>query len=158
MALLRFSVLVLLLGYSNAHSAGAPSSACNSLTPDHGPGTTITSGGQPPYTLDAPARVAPGAATTVSISGAPFKGFIVRAMDAQGNNGGASFLPGTGYQTLDCNAPDDTATHVFSGNGVNSVKLQWSAPKQPGMYRIVATIVKSYSEIYTGYFTDVRVQ
>merc|ERR1711915_919343 len=100
---------------------GAPSGACMDLLPRHR--NMKRNHGTQLYTISATNTVAPGGDVKVEISGAPFRGYMVQAV--QGNKIIGSFK-GTGLVT--CNNRADTATHQ-SGNDKRTESFTWTAPR-----------------------------
>jgi len=157
MRAVRWTLLLALVASARAYSSGAPRSACDTLRPSHGPGDTTLSGARAPYVLKAPRAARPGEKLTVSLGGASFKGFMVRALDGAGNSVGRFVAePSDSWQAMTCQRSGDTATHQ-RGPPYSQLRLLWEAPSKPGTYRLIATVVEEYTKIYTGYYADVKV-
>jgi len=157
MMLLSLLPSLLLLRPAQGYSSGAPRGACDSMRPSHGPGASVRQGAPPPYALQAPSSARPGQRVTVSLGGASFKGFMVRALDGAGNSVGRFLAePSDSWQVMTCQKSADTATHQ-RGPPYSQLQLTWEAPSSPGTYRLLATVVQEYTEVYAGYYADVKV-
>jgi len=157
MMLLSLLPSLLLLRPAQGYSSGAPRGACDSMRPSHGPGASVRQGAPPPYALQAPSSARPGQRVTVSLGGASFKGFMVRALDGAGNSVGRFLAePSDSWQAMTCQKSADTATHQ-RGPPYSQLQLTWEAPSSPGTYRLLATVVQEYTEVYAGYYADVKV-
>ncbi|XP_078665206.1 putative defense protein 3 [Branchiostoma floridae x Branchiostoma belcheri] len=147
--MLAYAVLLSpLLAVARGNSAGAPSVACGDMTPHHNlhsPQELHSA----LYRLQTVTTCRPGEPVAVRISGAEFKGFMLKAS-------GGAFQNTRSVRTMSCSALADTATH---GNSETKdfVDVMWVAPSTPGVYTFRATVVGEFSMFWVGFSTTVRV-
>ncbi|XP_022257285.1 uncharacterized protein LOC111089310 [Limulus polyphemus] len=131
-----------------AFPQGAPVESCDSMLPRHELIKPSPSEKSPYYFIASSRRYSystrPG--ITVEITGAPFKGFIVIAVDPHTNKRIGSWKKVKGTDLLPCSA----VTHV-DPYPKRHVTLLWEPPteKEEGDVIFVGTIVQSYSVYYT---------
>ncbi|RUS78476.1 hypothetical protein EGW08_013764 [Elysia chlorotica] len=130
-ALLVLASLASLASLAAAYPNGAPVGACTTLNPDsHGPSTAK---GPSPYTITFSSNTyQPGQVLQVTLSGAPFKGFLI-----VGRKDGDQTMANTGFfQTpkspdaqLQCVGGKDGNGVTHTNNTVkSSISLDWKAP------------------------------
>ena len=135
-------------------SHGAPDTACAHLTPGHGHRSLIDSS----VDLDTESLRGESPYIRVSIkSSVSFRGFIIRAVDEDGNVTGSWSIPYLQYQYyplsegsvqyLDCDhIPRTAVTHSRAFQADNLVSLQWiPGEKFQGKVVFEATLVANYS-------------
>merc|ERR1719150_2510740 len=168
--ILRLSlVFLLLLSLSvDSFSRGSPEPACEEdMRPRHG---FATQGGRPPAEIVVDqSEVRQDHYLRVTLrSTKPFKGFLLRAEDAQEkrNEFGSWSAVGTWYipyqnisetsptsaKYLHCGgAPQSAVTHAGANSGAFVVSFQWRPPADlVGRVRIQATVVEDYRTYWTG--------
>ncbi|XP_070386616.1 putative defense protein 3 [Dermacentor albipictus] len=141
------SLLLTLLGALLALPSGAPESVCRSMLPLHS-GLRKFNGSDSPYRLvqekAAFTLTNPWPAMTLYTKNSLFKGFLVRAIDEQGNDIG-HFLRLTGYK----NVRGCTDVTHKSRNNKRTVKMIWQAPHHgSGRVTFKATVVQEYRRVY----------
>ncbi|KAH3694021.1 hypothetical protein DPMN_081460 [Dreissena polymorpha] len=131
------------------YSSGCPSSArvCSSMLPGHGAPAKTTpmrysltvDGGTSIYT--------PGLPVTLTLSGGPFVGFVVRALTGTGNGVSGMNSMSPNVITKDCGPVKDTVTHS-SGAEKTTVMFQFTPPVgTSGTIEFHVTVVQDY-DIY----------
>ena len=84
-------IFLLKFGHVSTFSSGAPSSACSSMKPGHGPEAQAS---ESPYTLTPGGQmVEVGKSLNLTLSGAAFKGFMVQAFISGTNEPFGEFVP-----------------------------------------------------------------
>ncbi|KAK7099855.1 hypothetical protein V1264_022902 [Littorina saxatilis] len=144
------TVLIGLLSHcghvAHAYSSGAPSSACVTMLPIHGP---IAQQVPSPYVVNVSSvEVLPSGTVTVTISGDDFKGFMVTAYSSDFAVG--TMVPLNNQAKVVCNAL--SITHTGSALKPN-VTFQWTAPGdmfEGTLINFKATIVKERVIFWTG--------
>ncbi|XP_067133746.1 putative defense protein 1 [Centruroides vittatus] len=128
---------------------GAPAEACDSLLPRHA-GTSPSPVAESPYVFvasDDKYSYKNPQPIKVEIYGAPFKGFLVAAVDPHTGERIGNWIKGKGTGILPCAA----ITHS-DGRDKKHVILIWTPPKDKaeGNVVFVATVLRSKSLYYTG--------
>nr|XP_050052714.1 putative defense protein [Dermacentor andersoni] len=148
------SLLLTLLGASLALPSGAPESACHSMLPHHS-GLRKFNGSDSPYRLvqeKAAFHPNESLAVTLYTKNSLFKGFLVRAIDEQGNDVG-HFQRRTGYK----NVRGCTGVTHKSRNNKRTVKMIWQAPHHvSGRVTFKATVVQEYRRVYADLKSTVK--
>jgi len=146
-------LLLLLAPLASAFQTGAPRSACAPRRPQH-PGGVEAPAAESPYKLVAPASAKPGQTIDVSITGAPFRGYLLQAVaSTEPDSPPLGQFVHTG-QTLACQNPKDTATHTNpSRQDMVQETVQFLVP--PGVAQIYfrATIVPGLKTYYRDVFS-----
>ncbi|XP_050033409.1 putative defense protein 2 [Dermacentor andersoni] len=150
--LLLTSVLSATLAYPD----GAPEVACDDMMPFHN-GARQLNGSDSPYRLvqeKATFKANESFTVTLFAKSSHFKGFLVKALDEQGNDIGR-FLPGANYKPMhDCSG----ATHK-SKKRKRAVNLLWQAPvDKTGSVRFKTTVVHDYHLFYTDLWSTVKLR
>ncbi|XP_076346924.1 reelin domain-containing protein 1-like [Tachypleus tridentatus] len=132
-----------------AFPQGAPVESCDSTLPRHELIKASQSEKSPYHFIASASRYSYSTIPeiTVQITGAPFKGFFVTAVDPRTNKRIGSWKKVRGTDLLPCSA----VTHV-DPYLKRHVTLLWEPPtdKREGDVIFVGTIVQSYSVYYTG--------
>merc|ERR1712212_946948 len=129
------TVVACLAGVVHGYGTGAPLNACGTLVPGHGVDFSTNTD----YSLKVTEGQGFSTVTVSSVTGVPFKGFMVQAFDRNGNAVGAF---AKAPQTIDCGgAPQSAATHDNPADKT-SVSLEWVGP--PGA-TLKAAVVKDFS-------------
>ncbi|KAK8772316.1 hypothetical protein V5799_024440 [Amblyomma americanum] len=125
MAFLRQAVLlVVLVGACWAHPDGAPASACATMNPEHNDSKHEEAGPSTPYTLVQDKKdFKAGDTVAVTLSGAPFKGFFIKAFDDKNKEIGQFEASGESKPVTECSG----VTHTNSAEKT-AVKVLWKAP------------------------------
>ena len=145
-----YLILLLLCGYSEAYSRGAPTSACGSMKPGHASQSQTSAS---PYKVTVSgSTVSTGGQLTVELNptgSETFKGFFLQARNSDDDIIGSFETVTNDGKYVNCgNKPQTAVTHVNS-NPKSSVKVKWTAPSDfEGSVKIHATIVQDYSTFW----------
>ncbi|XP_067122206.1 defense protein l(2)34Fc-like [Centruroides vittatus] len=142
------------LNFTLCFPDGAPAEACDSLLPRHA-GTSPSPAEESPYVF-----IASGdkysfnnpEPFTIQIYGAPFKGFLVAAIDPLSGERIGNWIKGKGTGTLPCAA----ITHSDGRDKTHAV-LYWLPPKNKmeGNVIFMGTILQSKSLYYAGQIANI---
>ncbi|CAG2194038.1 unnamed protein product [Mytilus edulis] len=136
---------------------GAPSSACDNMTPSHGPNPQQTSN---PYTVTLnTTSYTYGTIVNVTLSspvGTLFKGYMIQMRRIEDDTMVSGFYIGDSGQLIACNNVEySTVTHT-ENEDKNTSSFLWSAPSEAdGQLRIVFYIDVSQCHGDTGFIFDV---
>uniref|UniRef100_A0A023G8Q1 Putative secreted protein n=1 Tax=Amblyomma triste TaxID=251400 RepID=A0A023G8Q1_AMBTT len=141
--------LVALVGACWAHPDGAPASACATMNPVHNDSTHEVAGPSSGYTLVQDKReFKAGDSVAVTLSGTPFKGFFIKAFDANNKEIGQFEASGESKPVTECSG----VTHT-SATEKTTVKVLWKAPADAsGQVHFRATVVVNYHK----YLSDLQ--
>ncbi|XP_035689383.1 putative defense protein 3 [Branchiostoma floridae] len=133
---------------------GAPTDACQNLTPGH-VNITANSSATPFTIMPASNTYQPGGTLRVQIMGASFRGILLQARDSTNQAVGfwSDFPDFT--RSLTCNNSADSVTHQNTSVKVAGTNFTWNAPRNsPGDVSFVATIAMSREQFWTGITSD----
>uniref|UniRef100_A0A023FLP2 Putative secreted protein n=1 Tax=Amblyomma cajennense TaxID=34607 RepID=A0A023FLP2_AMBCJ len=153
MAYLRQAVFfAALVGACWAHKDGAPASACATMIPQHNDSKHEEAGPSTPYTLVQDKKdFKAGDTVAVTLSGAPFKGFFIKAFDDKNKEIGQFEASGESKPVTECSA----VTHT-NPNDKTAVKVIWKAPAgASGQVQFRATVVENYQKYIIGLHSTV---
>jgi len=108
-----------------AYSRGAPRGACYSLKPGHS-GYAQAASSVPTTCALSTYTQNSGGSVNLYLNGGDFKGFLVQALDGNGNVIG-TFSPPANGKCLACQTSCDSITHTNSGVK-NQVVATWTSP------------------------------
>ncbi|CAN7981061.1 unnamed protein product [Ixodes pacificus] len=149
MASKALNLLALLLAISGclAHPTGAPEEACADMLPQHGD-SLFEDASKGPYRLTQNKVDFKGGdvvVVTLSTSGTPFKGFLVKAFDENEKEVGQFEKTAISQPLTKCSA----STHVEGGDKTTAA-LKWKAPAGvAGKVHFRATIVENAKKYFT---------
>ncbi|XP_037572614.1 putative defense protein 3 [Dermacentor silvarum] len=149
-------LLTSVLDATRAYPDGAPEVACDDMMPFHN-GARQLNGSDSPYRLvqeKETFNANESLVVNLFTESSHFKGFLVKALDEQGNDVG-HFPPGANYKPMtDCSG----ATHK-SKKKKSAVNFLWQAPvDKAGSVRFKATVVHDYHLFYTDLWSTVKVR
>ncbi|XP_064472229.1 putative ferric-chelate reductase 1 homolog [Ornithodoros turicata] len=143
-----FTVIVLVAAVQG-YPSGAPESRCDDPRPKHPGSEEIAADKITHLQLKQSARDFKNGdviEVTLVSTGAPFKGFLVKAFVDNGNEVGGQFLPGEGVKVITkCSA----ITHN-NNNPKQEVVLKWKADIAQGTVHFKATVVENVKKYYIG--------
>lgn len=146
--MMKITGLVLLVAISGclAYPSGSPEEACKDGKPKHGSAIEKEASESPYHLTQDKVDFKAGDVVTVTLTttGAPFKGFLVRSFDEQNKEIG-HFENGTDSHALKtCPA----STHS-SNSDKTKVSLKWKAPEGlTGKVHFIGTIVENIDKYY----------
>ncbi|WAR01604.1 DFP3-like protein [Mya arenaria] len=124
------------------YSAGAPSGACDSMTPNHG---TTTSSAPIPYTLTVSTNTYDCndvITVTLVASSDAFKGFLCQARPDVNTYSTVGTLAASGGLSATSNCGDGAITHSEGSNKTSAV-FTWTASGNSSTVNIVCTVVQT---------------
>ncbi|XP_072391895.1 putative ferric-chelate reductase 1 homolog [Diabrotica undecimpunctata] len=147
---MKLPFLLFLICSTQAFPDGAPSSACNSLTPFHGGGLAAQKG-PPQYSIVSRLQNDVVQLTVGSTLGLKFQGFLIQGRTPNGEIVGTFQLSGgTPAHALDCRHAGDTATHN-NPTPKDHLDLIWVPPVgYEGPIIFNSTIAQDYSTFWVG--------
>ncbi|XP_023222273.1 putative defense protein 3 [Centruroides sculpturatus] len=141
-----FALIVLCAG-AGAFPQGATAETCESMIPRHVT-TKPSKNSNSPYTFVASSNHynETSKKIIVDLGGAPFKGFLIAAIDPVTNERIGTWLKSQGMDTLPCSA----VTHTNARPKI-SATLIWTPPsnKKIGEVIFLGTIVRSFDTYYS---------
>nr|XP_033773118.1 putative ferric-chelate reductase 1 isoform X2 [Geotrypetes seraphini] len=138
-----------LFGSTFGYPNGQISAACDSMLPSHG--NTAPQTAQAPYSISvSQSSYNAGDEVTVTIQGAPFKGFLLQAHTVGLNTVAGTFKNlDANSQGLRCSDTSNSAVSHTSNDAKTTVKAVWVAPAQVGSVKFRATVVQSFNVFWT---------
>ncbi|CAH1238015.1 FRRS1 [Branchiostoma lanceolatum] len=133
---------------------GAPTDACQNLTPGH-VNITANSSASPFTIMPASTTYQPGGTLRVQVMGASFRGILLQARDSTNQAVGfwSDFPDFT--RSLTCNNSADSVTHQNTSVKVAGTNFTWNAPRtSPGDVAFVATIAQSREQYWLSITSD----
>ncbi|XP_066302428.1 putative defense protein 3 [Branchiostoma lanceolatum] len=133
---------------------GAPTDACQNLTPGH-VNITANSSASPFTIMPASTTYQPGGTLRVQVMGASFRGILLQARDSTNQAVGfwSDFPDFT--RSLTCNNSADSVTHQNTSMKVTGTNFTWNAPRtSPGDVEFVATIAQSREQYWLSITSD----
>ncbi|XP_019867119.1 putative defense protein 3 [Aethina tumida] len=136
----------ILLATALAHPTGAPTEACDSMTPDHGVNPEST---QLPNTIsldktDLKAKDK----LKILIEGPPFRGFLAEVRKQGSDEAVGKFIADEGQHTINCHNNKDSAITQSGRELKDKVTLIWEAPDETGDYDVFITIVETKEKFW----------
>ncbi|XP_065331693.1 ferric-chelate reductase 1-like [Cloeon dipterum] len=125
-----------------AFPGGAPTTACDSMTPLHNGSPQPNP--ESPYTVTATAIDTQRYEVAInSADGTPFKGFLIQARSTLNDEAVGSFDVADNSKNIDCfTTVGSASTHIDNSNKT-SVSVIWNAPASGEDVQFVASVVQS---------------
>ncbi|XP_038601516.1 ferric-chelate reductase 1 [Tachyglossus aculeatus] len=143
---LSVSILLLLTSPVDSYPNGKVTESCQSMTPEHG--HSPQSDPVHKLTVDR-TTFNPGGQIKVTLSGPPFRGFLLEARDAEKLDGPAvgsfSLIDRHESQLLSCDKVQDSAVSHTSGSKKAQIQAYWNAPSSaPNHIQFLVSVVEKY--------------
>ncbi|XP_019630367.1 PREDICTED: putative defense protein 3 [Branchiostoma belcheri] len=133
---------------------GAPTDACQNLTPGH-VNITANSSATPFTLMPVSTTYQPGGTLVVRVMGADFRGILLQARNSTNEAVGfwSDFPDFT--RSLTCNNSADSVTHQNTSVKVAGTNFTWNAPREsPGDVVFWATIAQSREQYWANITSD----
>ncbi|XP_060517207.1 putative defense protein Hdd11 [Cylas formicarius] len=152
---IAITTLLSLAGAVWGYSGGAPESVCGDMIPKH-PADPQKSPFPYKVTVDN-GLVKPGQEVKITVTGKPFKGFIIQVRDANQKAVGSFLIPADDkfMKAINCHTNKGSAATHKNSTDKSDITLVWKAPEAAGKYTVTATIAQDGATFWTAKPTEV---